>query len=286
MRQTTAVRYAPSARESTRCARVGRLEGGAFEQRRRRSANRANRSSGQRTPGPRVRLAVYVSALLGTLTISLAIAVLVLLCVLFGVSVAVQRCRAPLISSTAIVRAGRFADRVRVTGPASPFAASANRLLEQIAMKELLISERERSLVGLLGGLHEAVAVHRENIVFANQRFAALAGAPDAAGSSAHPCRISFIPTTPTSFANTCVARSLGEPGLDRLEVELHPLNERTARVELSAVRIDYQGGRGVAAHSRRDGAARFHSPSCGARAGRRRGRRSTRSARASSQPT
>ena len=43
-------------------------------------------------------------------------------------------------------------------------------------MKELLISERERSLVGLLGGLHEAVAVHRDDIVFANEQFAALVG--------------------------------------------------------------------------------------------------------------
>ena len=38
--------------------------------------------------------------------------------------------------------------------------------------------------------------------------------------------------------------RSLaGEPGLERLEVELHPQSGQTARAELSAVRIDYQGG-------------------------------------------
>ena len=77
-----------------------------------------------------------------------------------------------------------------------------------------------------------------------------------------------------------------GAPGLDRLEIELHPQNEQTARVELSAVRIDYQGGPALlltlvemgpraAAHAVRMRAV-----------GRRRGRRSIRWARASSRPT
>jgi diguanylate cyclase (GGDEF)-like protein/PAS domain S-box-containing protein len=184
-----------------------------------------------------------VSALLGTLTISLAVAVLVLLCVLFW-----RERRSSALSRAAhqldgIVRTGRFADRVRVSGPASPFAASANRLLEQIAMKELLISERERSLVGLLGGLHEAVAVHRENIVFANERFAALAGAPDA-GRIVGASMPDIVHPDYADLVREHLRRTLvGEPGLDRLEVELHPLSEHTARVELSAVRIDYQGG-------------------------------------------
>ncbi|MGH8179257.1 MAG: EAL domain-containing protein, partial [Steroidobacter sp.] len=184
-----------------------------------------------------------MSALLGTLTISLAVAVLVLLGVL-----AWRERRSNALTRAAdqlegIVRAGRFADRVRVSGPASPFADSANRLLEQMAMKELLISERERSLVGLLSGLHEAVAVHRENIVFANERFAALAGAADSSrlvGASMP----AIVHPDYTELVREHLRRALaGEPGLERLEVELHPLNEHTARVELSAVRIDYQGG-------------------------------------------
>jgi PAS domain-containing protein len=120
-----------------------------------------------------------VSALLGTLTISLAVAVLLLL----GVILWRERRAAALTRAAGqldgIIRSGKFAERIRVTGPASEFAESANRLLEQMAMKDLLIGERERSLVGLLSGLHEAVAVHREHIVFANERFAALAGNMD-----------------------------------------------------------------------------------------------------------
>lgn len=184
-----------------------------------------------------------MSALLGTLTISLAIAVLVLLGVLFW-----RERRAAALARAAdqldgIVRAGRFADRVGVDGSASLFADSANRLLEQIALKELQISERERSLVGLLGGLHEAIAVHREDIVFANERFASLAG-------SANPQPLvgksmsDLVHPDYTELVREHLRRSLtGEPGLDRLEIELHPRSEQTARVELSAVKIDYQGG-------------------------------------------
>jgi diguanylate cyclase (GGDEF)-like protein/PAS domain S-box-containing protein len=177
------------------------------------------------------------------LSISLAIAVLVLL----GVLIWRERRSAALTRAAdqldGIVRAGRFADRVRVDGIAAPLADSANRLLEQMAMKELLISERERSLVGLLSGLHEAVAVHRESIVFANQRFAALAGFADAQRLEGR-AMPDLVHPDYTDLVREHLRRSLsGEPGLDRLEIELHPHGEQTARTELSAVKIDYQGG-------------------------------------------
>lgn len=44
-------------------------------------------------------------------------------------------------------------------------------------------------------------------------------------------------------MARCCCTRWAGEPGLERLEIELHPHSQGNARVELSAVRIDYQGG-------------------------------------------
>ena len=184
-----------------------------------------------------------MSALLGTLTISLAVAVLLLL----GVILWRERRAAALTRAAGqldgIIRSGKFADRIRVTGPASEFAASANRLLEQMAMKDLLIGERERSLVGLLSGLHEAVAVHREHIVFANERFAALAGNMDLdqLGGKKMP---DLVHPDYTELVTEHLRRALaGEPGLERLEIELQPNNQGTARVEVSAVRIDYQGG-------------------------------------------
>jgi diguanylate cyclase (GGDEF)-like protein/PAS domain S-box-containing protein len=183
-----------------------------------------------------------VSALSGTLIISLAVAVLVLLGVLFW-----RERRAAALSRAAhqleaIVRSGRFSERVRVGG-ATPFADSANRLLEQIAVKDLLINERERSLVGLVGGLHEAVAVHRDSIVFANERFASLAGEGSAYELEGR-AMPDLVHADYTDLVREHLRRALnGEPGLERLEVELHPRADQTARAELSAVRIDYQGG-------------------------------------------
>jgi diguanylate cyclase (GGDEF)-like protein/PAS domain S-box-containing protein len=184
-----------------------------------------------------------VSALLGTLTISLAVAVVLLL----GFILWRERRSAALTRAAGqlegIVRSGKFADRIRVTGPASEFADSANRLLEQMAMKDLLIGERERSLVGLLSGLHEAVAVHREHIVFANERFAALAGLGQVERLNGKKMPDLIHPDY-TELVSEHLRRSLaGEPGLERLEIELNPDSQGTARVELSAVRIDYQGG-------------------------------------------
>lgn len=226
--------YAPLHENSLRCALLAM---------RRRPARLRDRRAASINGERRVRLAVDVSALLGTLTIALAIAAPVLL----GALIWRERRSAALARAArqldGIVRNGRFTERVRIEGPASPFAQSANRLLEQIALKELLIGERERSLIGLLSGLHEAVAVHRERIVFANERFAALVGAADSSVivGGAMP---EFVHPDYTDLVREHLRRALAaEPGLERLEVELRPLNESTARVELSAVRIDYQGG-------------------------------------------
>jgi diguanylate cyclase (GGDEF)-like protein/PAS domain S-box-containing protein len=167
--------------------------------------------------------------------------------VLLGVLFWRERRAAALARATdqlaAIVRDGRYADRVHTGSIAGRLADNANRLLEQLALKELMINERERSLVGLLGGLHDALAVHREQIVFSNDRFAALVGSND-------PLRLQgrsfaeLVHPDYTELVREHLRRSLAaEPGLERLEVELHPQSGQTARAELSAVRIDYQGG-------------------------------------------
>ncbi len=187
-----------------------------------------------------------MSALTGTLTIVSAVTIFVLLGLL--VAFARRARRATAIARAAeqfdqIVRAGRHSERVRAAGAALPFADSANRLLEHIAMKDLMIGERERSLVGLLGGLNEAVAVYRDSIVFANAQFAALTGAGD-------PQRLigksmaDLVHPDYTDLLRDQLKRWLaGAPALERLELELHPTAEQLPRIELSAVRIDYQGG-------------------------------------------
>ncbi len=176
-------------------------------------------------------------------------ALLVAAVAVLGVVLVWRERRARQLSAAAnqldgIVREGRYAERVRSGGdPAQPFAASANKLLEQIAVKDLLISERERALVGLLGGLHEAVAVHRDGIVFANDRFAALAGQGQPLlliGRS----MAELVHPDYRDLVDEQLRRVLeAVPAMDRLEVELQPQREQPLRVELSAVRIDYQGG-------------------------------------------
>ncbi|PZN28420.1 MAG: hypothetical protein DIU71_16015, partial [Proteobacteria bacterium] len=142
-----------------------------------------------------------------------------------------------------IVDDGRYGERVQVEGPAAALAASANRALEQMAIKELLIAERERSLTGVLAGLNEAVAVHRETIVFANERFALLTG-HGAPGELVGRALAELVHPDYTELVREHLKRALAaEPGLDRLEIELHPERGETARAELSAVRIEYQGG-------------------------------------------
>lgn len=180
---------------------------------------------------------------LGTLTLSLVVAVVALLALLVW-----RELRAAALVRAAgqledIVRTGRFAERLRGGGAVAPLADSANRLLEQVALKEMLIDERERSLAGLLGGLHEAVAVYRETFVFGNERFASLMGLAE--GSQIEGRTMSeLVHPDYADLTRAHLRRTLhGEPGLERLEIELRPQSGSTVRAELTAVRIDYQSG-------------------------------------------
>lgn len=143
-----------------------------------------------------------------------------------------------------MVRDGRYAERLYATGAAAALTVSANRLLEQLAVKDMLLGERERSLVGLLGGLHEAVAVHREGIVFANESFASLVGHAGQQQLIVGKPMADLVHPDYREVVSEHLHRVLTDvPGLDRLEIELQPYRDQAARIELSAVRIDHQGG-------------------------------------------
>jgi diguanylate cyclase (GGDEF)-like protein/PAS domain S-box-containing protein len=184
-----------------------------------------------------------VSVTLATLTVLLAIAVVTLCTLLMWRERTSAGLRKAAEQFAYIVRGGRFAERLRSVDTANALVGSANQLLDQMAIRELLISERERSLTGLLSGLNEAVAVHRDGIVFANGRFATLAGRGDIS-SLIGKSMPQLVHADYADLLSEQLRRALaGDPGLDRLEVELVVSSEQTARVELSAVRIDYQGG-------------------------------------------
>jgi diguanylate cyclase (GGDEF)-like protein/PAS domain S-box-containing protein len=187
--------------------------------------------------------------MLGTLDSSIVAAGLCVIVIVLAAILVWRERRSAALQRTArqldaIVREGRFKDRVRATGSsAQAIAASANQLLEQVGIKDLQISERERALVGLLSGLHEAVAVHRDGIVFANERFASLSG-QSAVQHLIGRSMADLVHPDYRELVSDHLRRVLDSiPGLDRLEIELQIDRDHTIRVELSAVRIDYQGG-------------------------------------------
>jgi diguanylate cyclase (GGDEF)-like protein/PAS domain S-box-containing protein len=179
----------------------------------------------------------------GTLTIALSLTVVVLLGLLLWREWRAVRLTRAAEQLESIVREGRLAERLHEEGVAAKLASSANQLLEQIAVKDLLIQERERSLFGLLSALHEAVAVHRDAIVFANSHFANLIGVNDPQELAGKPMASLVHPDYKELVAELLRRALAGEPGPERLEVELHPQGGESARVELSTVRIDYQSG-------------------------------------------
>lgn len=180
--------------------------------------------------------------MLGTLAIGLGLVLIALVVLLFW-----QARRTASMKSTAteldrILRTGRFAARIPSDGGADPLAQTANRLLEHIAIRDMQIRERERTFTDLLGTVHEAIAIHRDNVIFANARFAALFGVrnpQDLVGRTLG----ELVSAEYADLAREHLRRvAAQEPAPERLEIELLPVAGQTARVELTASRIDYRG--------------------------------------------
>jgi diguanylate cyclase (GGDEF)-like protein/PAS domain S-box-containing protein len=141
-----------------------------------------------------------------------------------------------------IVRDGRFDERLQEDGAHAAFASSANRTIERLADRDRSLRRRDIDLDGLLAGLNEPVVIHRDTIQFANERFAALVGQPDARALVGR--RIGqVIGGDYAELIDHQLRRVLaGEVAATRLEVETHPSRDRSLRVELASSRIDYRG--------------------------------------------
>jgi len=140
-----------------------------------------------------------------------------------------------------IARVGGSSQRMSGAGVAEPMAASANLILEQLKLQELQLRQRERMFDRLLEGLHEAVAVHSDVVLFANDRFAALVGVATPTELLGRPLA-EVVHSDYQDLVREHLRRTLsGESAAERLEVELHPIPDQTARAELSCTRIDYQ---------------------------------------------
>lgn len=142
----------------------------------------------------------------------------------------------------AIVRAGHFNERVNSAAANTPLAISANQLLAQIVSYQRQLRQGEQAFFHILKGMQEAIAVHRETIVFANESFAALAGFDNA--SQVIGQRFGdLVPGEYGDLVNEFIRRRLaGENTPESLEIELHPTPDEVARAELSVARIELQG--------------------------------------------
>jgi diguanylate cyclase (GGDEF)-like protein/PAS domain S-box-containing protein len=143
-----------------------------------------------------------------------------------------------------IASEGRAEDRV--TPPSdepriASAAAAVNRLLTRLDARSQKTQERDLLYNRLVEAVHEAVVLHRDTIVHANSRFAALAGlsAKDLAGRKLD----ELVPPDYADLVRENIRRQLaGEPAAQRYEIELVGAQGQVSRLELSGSLIESPG--------------------------------------------
>ena len=90
--------------------------------------------------------------------------------------------------------------------------------------------------------IHEAVLVHREVILYANRQFAALVGA-DRADLAGRRLGDLVAPEYAELVHENIRRRLAGEPAAERYEVEVPGRDSQVSRLEITAARVDYDGG-------------------------------------------
>ncbi len=120
-------------------------------------------------------------------------------------------------------------------------AAAVNQLLSKLDARGQKLQERELLFQRLVEAVHEAVLLHRDSIVHANSRFAALTGlAPrDLVGRKLH----ELVPDEYKDLVRENTRRRLaGEPAAERYEIELVGAQGQVSRLELAGSVVDSQG--------------------------------------------
>jgi diguanylate cyclase (GGDEF)-like protein/PAS domain S-box-containing protein len=119
--------------------------------------------------------------------------------------------------------------------------SAVNKLLENLELRGARLQDREQLFQRLVETVHDAVLVHRRQILFANARFLSLLGATAAevVGRSL----ADFVgPEYVELVENNLRRRLTGEPAAERYEVELLGAKGQVTRVELSSTLIDSAG--------------------------------------------
>ena len=119
--------------------------------------------------------------------------------------------------------------------------AAVNQLLESLEQRGSRLHDREQLFQRLVETVNEAVLVHRDTILFANERFLAMLGmtAADVIGRPL----VDFVAPEYVDLVGSNLRRSLaGETAAERYEAELVAAHGEVTRVELSVTIIDSGG--------------------------------------------
>ncbi|MDP9064292.1 MAG: EAL domain-containing protein [Pseudomonadota bacterium] len=143
--------------------------------------------------------------------------------------------------------------QVRASGPAGSGAfdgkpaaredpgEAANKLLQSVDENGAGLPGRQPLFQSLVETIHDAVLIHRQEIVFANSRFLSLLGL-SAADVIGRPLG-NFVSPDYVELVDTSLRRRLaGEPAAEAYEVDLLGAQGRITRVELSSALIDGSG--------------------------------------------
>jgi diguanylate cyclase (GGDEF)-like protein/PAS domain S-box-containing protein len=143
-----------------------------------------------------------------------------------------------------LTRDERAAGRIRLEDKPEELGqlgTAVNELLENLEERGARLHDREQLFERLVETVHEAVLVHREKIVFANERFLSLlgAGAAEVIGKSLS----DFVGPDYVDLVHSNLTRRLrGESAAERYEVDLVGAHGEVSRVELSSTLIDSAG--------------------------------------------
>jgi diguanylate cyclase (GGDEF)-like protein/PAS domain S-box-containing protein len=119
--------------------------------------------------------------------------------------------------------------------------AAVNRLLESLEQRGASMQGREQLFQHLVETVHDAVLVHRNQILFANSRFLTLLGLP--ANQVIGRPLSDFVGKEYVELVEHNLRRRLsGEPAAERYEVDLAGAHGLVTRVELSSTLIDSSG--------------------------------------------
>ena len=119
--------------------------------------------------------------------------------------------------------------------------AAVNKLLESLEQRGAHLHGREQLFQRLVEAVHDAVLVHRKQILFANSRFLTLLSL-DATQVIGRPLSDFVGPEYVELVENNLRRRLNGEPAAERYEVELVGAHGEVTRVELSSTVIDSGG--------------------------------------------